>query len=239
MNHDSSVINLKDLRKKTDAGTSAHFDVPASATVVLRPASASAPAFVPPPQPTPKIETPVASVSTPPVPAALVRQQETPAKRSFVPPAPKASMTKAKIATYAIGGLVLAGILAVGGHYIYVHVWTVSPFEPSPGTPEATTSAESAAAAAATETKTSNATSTLSQAEIVSRVQKLMLVPQGEDPVLAAVSDPSALSDQAFFKNAKIGDIVLMYAKARRAILYDPANDKVIEVAPITDTPVK
>lgn len=70
--------------------------------------------------------------------------------------------------------------------------------------------------------------------EIILRVGKLMTLP-AETPTIAIVSDINALKDQAFFKNAKNGDFVLMFAKARRAVLYDPSSDKVLEVAPITD----
>ncbi|MCR4274981.1 MAG: hypothetical protein NUW02_02955 [Candidatus Campbellbacteria bacterium] len=67
--------------------------------------------------------------------------------------------------------------------------------------------------------------------EVVARVQKLIDVPSGETPVLATVSDTSNLEDQAFFKNAKEGNIVLFYAVARKAYLYDPAENIIVEVA--------
>jgi hypothetical protein len=63
-----------------------------------------------------------------------------------------------------------------------------------------------------------------------------MVLPSDEAPALAKVSDPTALGGQSFFKNAKVGDIVLMYQKAARAILYDPVINKILEVAPITTT---
>ena len=73
--------------------------------------------------------------------------------------------------------------------------------------------------------------------DIVKKVAKLMVLPGDEVPTIAMVSDVNVLKDQLFFKNAKNGNFVLMYAKARRAILYDAELDKVIEVAPITDGP--
>lgn len=74
-------------------------------------------------------------------------------------------------------------------------------------------------------------------AELQARVGKLMALPEGEEPSIALVSDVQSLKDQLFFKNAKNGDFVLMYAKARRAILFDAVNNKIVEVAPITDGP--
>ena len=65
-------------------------------------------------------------------------------------------------------------------------------------------------------------------------VGKLIVLPIGETPTVATVSDPNALTSQAFFMNAKKGDRVLIYAKAKKAILYDPVLNKIINVAPLT-----
>jgi len=54
-----------------------------------------------------------------------------------------------------------------------------------------------------------------------------------EQPTVATVSDPEALRSQPFFAKAKVGDRVLLYPNAKKAILYDPVADIVIEVAPI------
>ena len=67
----------------------------------------------------------------------------------------------------------------------------------------------------------------------LARVKKLMLVPD-EEPAIAIVKDLIPLRDQLFFKNAQVGDFVLMFTKAAKAILYRPSEDRVIEVAPIT-----
>ena len=65
-------------------------------------------------------------------------------------------------------------------------------------------------------------------------VGKLIVLPEGETPTVATVSDPNALTNQAFFSSAKKGDRVLIYAKAKKAILYDPVLNKIINVAPLT-----
>ena len=86
--------------------------------------------------------------------------------------------------------------------------------------------------------KVNAATSTpTALSEIIRKVSKLMALPNDEEPTLAMVRDVTSLKEQSFFKNAKNGDFVLMYAKARRAILYDAIGNKIIEVAPIIDTP--
>jgi hypothetical protein len=68
---------------------------------------------------------------------------------------------------------------------------------------------------------------------IVEQVGELIVLPEGEQPTIATVTDPEKLKDQPFFANAKKGDRVLIYANAKKAILYDPVDNKIIEVAPI------
>lgn len=66
-----------------------------------------------------------------------------------------------------------------------------------------------------------------------SDVAKLIDVPEDEDPTVANVVDASKLSEQAFFANAQNGDRVLIYSQAKKAILYRPSTNRVVEVAPI------
>jgi len=68
---------------------------------------------------------------------------------------------------------------------------------------------------------------------LVARVSKLMVLPTDEEPSTATVLDKDKLKGQAFFNNSENGDKVLIYAKAKKAILYRPSNDKIIEVMPI------
>lgn len=70
-------------------------------------------------------------------------------------------------------------------------------------------------------------------AALVADVSKLMILPTDETPTIATVADPSLLKDQPFFANALKEDKVLIYAKAKKAILYRPSIERIIEVAPI------
>jgi hypothetical protein len=70
---------------------------------------------------------------------------------------------------------------------------------------------------------------------LVKIVGEIMLLPD-ETPTIATVTDPSKLSDQVFFANAKAGDKVLVYSLAKKAILYSPSLNKIIEVGPVNIT---
>lgn len=65
------------------------------------------------------------------------------------------------------------------------------------------------------------------------KVGKLMFIPDDETPTIATVSDPEALRDQIFFTDAKVGDKVLIYSNNKKAILFDPVANKIINIAPL------
>src|SRR3989338_11128402 len=69
--------------------------------------------------------------------------------------------------------------------------------------------------------------------ELAEKVGKLFLLPKDEVPTIATVSDPEVLKNQAFFKDAKRGDKVLIFTNAKKAILYDPSANLIINVAPV------
>ncbi|MFA4890591.1 MAG: hypothetical protein WC587_03125 [Candidatus Paceibacterota bacterium] len=68
---------------------------------------------------------------------------------------------------------------------------------------------------------------------VVNKVGQLMVLPEGEQPTVATVTDPDKLKDQPFFAKAKKGDRVLIYTNARKAILYDEVANKIVEIAPL------
>lgn len=70
--------------------------------------------------------------------------------------------------------------------------------------------------------------------ETVDAVAKHMVLPEGEMPTVATVSDPAQLAAQPFFRNAKTGQKVLIYTKAGKAILYDPEIDRIVEAAQLS-----
>ena len=74
---------------------------------------------------------------------------------------------------------------------------------------------------------------------LVTKVSRLLIVPTDETPTVATVSDPDALKNQSFFVDAKKGDKVLIYSNAKKAVLYDPVADKIVNVAPLNTDAAK
>lgn len=72
--------------------------------------------------------------------------------------------------------------------------------------------------------------------KLVAELGEKMLLPEGETPTIATVTDITKLADQPFFKNAKNGDKVIIYGSTKEAILYRPTLHKIIAVAPINAT---
>lgn len=70
--------------------------------------------------------------------------------------------------------------------------------------------------------------------KIINNIDKFMELPKGETPSMYGVADKSKLPNQNFYKKAENGDKVLIYLQAKKAILYRPSTNKVIEVGPIT-----
>ncbi|MFA5935655.1 MAG: hypothetical protein WC787_02275 [Patescibacteria group bacterium] len=69
--------------------------------------------------------------------------------------------------------------------------------------------------------------------DLVAEVSQLIVLPTDETPTVATVSNLDRLQGQEFFANAKIGFKVLIFTKAKKAILYDPESKKIVEVAPL------
>ncbi|MEK7564312.1 MAG: hypothetical protein AAB510_01950 [Patescibacteria group bacterium] len=71
---------------------------------------------------------------------------------------------------------------------------------------------------------------------LVETVGKLAFLPQNEIPTIAVVSDPLLLKDQLFFIDAKKGDMVLIYANKKKAVLYDPIANKIVNMSTINSS---
>jgi hypothetical protein len=82
----------------------------------------------------------------------------------------------------------------------------------------------------------SQKTSNQGVGQLVSAVGKLMELPQ-ETPIAATISDITKLKNQPFFTNAQNGDRVLVFTQAKKAILYRPSNNKIINVSSLSFSP--
>lgn len=69
--------------------------------------------------------------------------------------------------------------------------------------------------------------------KVIEEVSKLIVLPEGEEPTVATVSEVEKLREQPFFRNAQNGYKVLIYSGAGKAVLYDPVAKKIVEVAPL------
>lgn len=67
----------------------------------------------------------------------------------------------------------------------------------------------------------------------VSRVGKLIILPDNEIPTYGTVADVSKLKNQVFFQKAVDGDEILIYQKAKMTILYRKSINKIVNIGPI------
>ncbi len=118
--------------------------------------------------------------------------------------------TKGKGAGSIFLGLVIGVIVGVGG------LWTWNYFNGA---------------------SSANAVSQVAQAQvkdIIAKAGKLVLLPTNEEPVVATINDASGLiKEQPFYKGSNNGDVVIVYQKAAKAIVYSPARNIIVNVGPV------
>lgn len=68
---------------------------------------------------------------------------------------------------------------------------------------------------------------------LVNKLKELAVVPEGEDPVVATVTDKDKLKDQPVFAKADNGDKLIIYSNAGRAYLVDPEGKKIKDIIPV------
>ncbi|MBI4225660.1 hypothetical protein HY612_00945 [Candidatus Roizmanbacteria bacterium] len=66
-------------------------------------------------------------------------------------------------------------------------------------------------------------------------VSNLTKLPTDEQPTIVRIKDAEKAKEQSFFKKAKDGDIILLYKKAKLAVLYDPIKKEIIESGPLIE----
>lgn len=74
---------------------------------------------------------------------------------------------------------------------------------------------------------------------IIRKVSKIYILPADEQPTVAEIKDVLSLNGQEFYKDAKNGDFVLVYSKAKIALLYRESLNKLVKVSPVSETSEK
>jgi hypothetical protein len=111
---------------------------------------------------------------------------------------------------FYIFGILILVLLGGGGYYGYTY-WQASQNSPD------------AQAAAAEEEKQA----------VLTQLKKLMILPEG-DPVLFKVSNEEVMrKQQAFFKDSKNDDILLVFQESGKAIIFRPSENKIVNSGPV------
>lgn len=68
--------------------------------------------------------------------------------------------------------------------------------------------------------------------DLISKVGALIILPEGQEPIIATVKDVDALAaQQPFFRDAENGDMILIYKE--KAIIYSTKKNKLVNVGPV------
>jgi hypothetical protein len=69
---------------------------------------------------------------------------------------------------------------------------------------------------------------------IINKIKQLTVLPE-EEPVLFTVNDASLLkTQQAFFKDSENGDVLLVFQKSGKALIYRESGNKIVNAGPIS-----
>lgn len=69
---------------------------------------------------------------------------------------------------------------------------------------------------------------------IINKIKQLTVLPE-EDPVLFTVNDANLLkSQQAFFKDSENGDVLLVFQKGGKALIYRESQNKIVNSGPVS-----
>lgn len=74
--------------------------------------------------------------------------------------------------------------------------------------------------------------------DLRAEVGKIIQLPD-EKPVVLDVTDIEKIKEQPFFKDAKVGNKVLLFPTARKAVIYDTQEKKIVNSGPIAITSTK
>lgn len=72
---------------------------------------------------------------------------------------------------------------------------------------------------------------------LTKEISETFLLPEGEVPTLATVTDKEKLAGQPFFQKSENGDKVLIYSQSGRAVLYRPSMKKIVDITTVNVNP--
>lgn len=70
--------------------------------------------------------------------------------------------------------------------------------------------------------------------DLLGSVGRHVILPEGEEPVIATVTDSAMLPDQPFLKQARAGDRILFYQEVKKVIIYRPSTDRIVDIGPLS-----
>lgn len=151
----------------------------------------------------------------------------------------KSDITKAEISaegnvcsTKKCGGLwrkfmclIILVVITVAGYYGWNAIKGLRPGLDLPAGQEQTAGVNDQAAQAAAQKEI---------LAVVAKVKRLMVLPDNELPQMAEIRDAAlAAKEQPFYAGAQNGDKILIYVSTRKAIIYSPARDIIVNVGPV------
>ncbi len=66
--------------------------------------------------------------------------------------------------------------------------------------------------------------------QLLGEMRSIIVLPSGEDPVVATITDVTKLNKNEFYKDAKNGDRVVVFANAEKAYIYRPDTKTIVNV---------
>lgn len=68
--------------------------------------------------------------------------------------------------------------------------------------------------------------------KLVEKVSKITSLPDDELPKVVVLTDITQLKSNPFFNNAQVGDMLMVYKNAQKALVYNPENNRIVNMGP-------
>lgn len=67
--------------------------------------------------------------------------------------------------------------------------------------------------------------------DLINKVNDLVVLSENDKPIIATVTNDDLSKTNSLFKNAKIGDKVLIYSLSKKAIIFRQESQKIVEMS--------